>query len=219
MRCIRRLVANNNLKGVAAVTVVFSILVAGALGLTPDASTHEGGSRRSNLAVVVSRPSGATATPSSIPNEPSAPLKGLPASDTNVYDNTWTSHPNPPLPTSGPPGICGPWSAASSTQVQELRSTHGILNSCLLIDHYWVVTTEGVNGPAQLGVLDCSPTNSACLDGWRDKSFAAFNWYSAPPLVTQLDIALIQGELISMISNDGQWTFDLGTTAFARMGG
>src|SRR5215469_9436011 len=40
--------------------------------------------------------------------------KGPPPS---AYHNKWLSHPNPPLPTSGPPGICGPWSAGNSAQV------------------------------------------------------------------------------------------------------
>ena len=140
--------------------------------------------------------------------------KGPPPS---AYHNKWLSHPNPPLPTSGPPGICGPWSAGNSAQVRAIQSTHGVLDSCQLVDHYWLVTTQNVTGPAQIGVLDCSPTASRCMDGWRAKNLAAFSWHTAPPPVTQLKIYLVQGHQLIVLTNDGQWTFDIDTATFARM--
>ena len=140
--------------------------------------------------------------------------KGLPAS---AYHNTWTSYPNPPLPTAGPPNTCGPWSAADSAQVQAVQSTHGTLDSCLLVDHYWLVTTENVTGPAQIGILNCSPTDSTCMDGWQAKDLTTFAWHTAPPPVTQLKIALVDGHLLTIVTNYGQWTFDLDTATFARM--
>ncbi len=142
------------------------------------------------------------------------PNKGLPAS---AYHNHWTSHPNPPLPTSGPPNICGPWSAATSKTVQANRATHGTLSSCLRIDHYWLVTTDGMTGPAEVGVLTCARSDDKCMDGWRPKDLAAFRWHPAPPTVTYLKIALVEGQRLTMLSNSGQWIFDLGTSAFARM--
>ena len=143
-----------------------------------------------------------------------SPHKGPPPS---AYHNKWASYPNPPLPTSGPPGICGPWSAGNSAQVRAIQSTHGVLDSCQLVDHYWLVTTENVAGPAQIGILDCSPTASRCMDGWRAKNLAAFTWHPAPLPVTQLKIYLVQGHQLILITNDGQWTFNIDTATFARM--
>jgi hypothetical protein len=143
-----------------------------------------------------------------------SPHKGPPLS---AYHNRWASYPNPPLPTSGPPGICGPWSAANSAQVRAVQSTHGALDSCQLVDHYWLVTTENVTGTAQIGILDCSPTASTCMDGWRAKNLATFAWHTAPPSVSQLKIYLVEGHLLIMITNEGQWTFDIDTATFARM--
>jgi hypothetical protein len=154
---------------------------------------------------------GSTARPALLAN---STHKGLPDS---AYHNTWTSYPNPPLPTSGPPNICGPWSAANSAQVQAIQPTHGRLDSCLLVDHYWLVTTENVAGHAQIGILNCSPTDSTCMNGWQAKDLRTFAWHTAPPSVTQLKIMLVDGHLLTMITNYGQWTFDIDTATFARM--
>lgn len=140
--------------------------------------------------------------------------KGLPDS---AYHNTWSSYPNPPLPTSGPPGICGPWSGAGSPQAQAIQSSHGTLDSCLLVDHYWVVTTENAAGPAQLGLLNCSPTDAVCMNGWQAKNLTTFEWYLAPASITQLKIALIAGHVLTILTNQGQWTFDIDTATFAPM--
>ncbi len=148
----------------------------------------------------------ATRTPSS--------QKAPPAT---AYHNKWASTPRPPLPVSGPPGICGPWSAAGSAQVLAIRSAHGVLDSCQLVDHFWVMTTYSVTGPAQIGVLTCLPTDSTCMNGWLTKNLAACAWYKAPPAVTQLKIYLVQGNLLIMITNDGQWTFNIDTRVFVPM--
>lgn len=140
--------------------------------------------------------------------------KGLPDS---AYHNTWTSVPNPPLPTSGPSNICGPWSAANSPQVAAIEATHGTLDSCLLVDHYWLVTTENVTGPAQLGILNCVPTDSSCMNGWVAKDLTTFAWHVAPPAVTELKIALVDGHVLTILTNEGQWTFDIDTATFAPM--
>jgi hypothetical protein len=154
---------------------------------------------------------GSTAWPALLAN---STQKGLPDS---AYHNTWMSLPDPPLPTSGPPDICGPWSAANSAQVQAIRPAHGTLDSCLLVDHYWVVTTENGAGPAQIGILDCPPTDSTCMNGWQAKDLRTFAWHRAPPSVTQLKIVLVDGHLLTMITNYGQWTFDIDTAMFTRM--
>lgn len=156
--------------------------------------------------------SGPGATPA--PSTAKPVQKGLPAS---AYHNHWTSHPNPPLPTTGPPNICGPWSAATSKTVRSASATHGTLNSCLRIDHYWLVTAGGVTGPAQIGILTCARSDNRCMDGWQPKDLATFHWYPAPQSVTYLKIALVEGHRLTMLSNSGQWTFDVETPAFARM--
>jgi hypothetical protein len=140
--------------------------------------------------------------------------KGLPVS---AYHHKWTSYPNPPLPRSGPPNICGPWSAANSEQVRAIHARHGALESCLLVGHYWVVTTQNVTGPAQIGILDCSPADSTCMNGWRAKNLTTFAWHVAPPSVTYLKIALVHGHSLVILTNDGQWTFNVDMAAFARM--
>lgn len=140
--------------------------------------------------------------------------KGLPDS---AYHNTWAAYPDPPLPSSGPPDICGPWSAANSPEVQAIRATRGTLDSCLRVDHYWLVTTQAATGPAQIGILDCSMTDSACMDGWQAKDLTTFAWYPAPPSVTELKVTLVSGDLLTIVTNYGQWTFDISTATFARM--
>jgi len=139
--------------------------------------------------------------------------KGLPAS---AYHNKWASYPHPSLPTSGPPNICGPWSSANSEQTRAIHATHGTLESCLLVGHYWIVTTQNVTRSAQIGILDCSPANSTCMNGWRAKDLTTFTWHTAPPSVTELQVAMVNGHSLIFLTNDGQWTFSIGTAAFAR---
>jgi hypothetical protein len=133
-----------------------------------------------------------------------------------TYGNHWTSLPDPPLPTSGPPNICGMWSAQTSADALAVQAAHGTIQSCQLIGDTWVVTTEGGPG-SQIGELDCSPADSTCMNGWDAKNLMAFTWVTPPPPITFIKIVLIQGDTIAMITNDGQWTFDIDTGTWARM--
>jgi hypothetical protein len=137
-----------------------------------------------------------------------------------TYGNHWASLPDPPLPTSGPASMCGPWSAQNSPQAEAIQSAHGIIESCLLVGDDWVVTTQTASG-TEIGELACSPADSTCMNGWDAKSLTAFTWQAAPASITFMQIATVQGSSLTMLTNDGQWTFDVGsaaTHAWARMG-
>lgn len=138
-----------------------------------------------------------------------------------TFGNKWASLPRPPLPKSGPANICGPWSAANSRQAEAIQSTHGTIESCQLVGDDWVVTTRTASG-TQIGWLDCSSTDSTCMNGWDAKSLTQFTWQSPPSSITFMRIAAVQGNSLTMLTNDGQWTFNVGTTAktatWAQMG-
>jgi hypothetical protein len=133
-----------------------------------------------------------------------------------TYGNKRASLPDPPLPTSGPVNTCGTWAAENSAQALAVQGTHGTIQSCELVGHYWIVTTEGSAG-AQIGELDCSPAESACMNGWDTKNLTAFAWVTPPPPITFVQVVLVQGDTIALLTNDGQWTFDIDTSTWARM--
>ncbi len=149
-------------------------------------------------------------------------IRATPRADTvqkgpvpGTFGNHWTSLPDPPVPTTGPPNTCGMWSAQNSPQAEAIQSMHGIIQSCMLIGDDWVVTTEGGPG-SQLGVFDCSPTDTTCLNGWHTKNLTAFTWQTPPPAVTFLKIVWVQGDTLTLLSNDGEWTYNVSTGTWAR---
>ncbi len=147
-------------------------------------------------------------------NSANTTQKGLPDS---AYHNTWSALPDPSLPTSGPPNICGPWSAANSTEVLAIQAMYGTLDSCLLVDHFWVVTTHTASEPAEIGILNCAPTDGTCMNGWQAKDLTTFAWHTAPPSVTQLKIMLVNGHDLTLVSNLGEWTFAIDTATFTSL--
>ena len=140
--------------------------------------------------------------------------KGLPDS---AYHNSWAKRPDPPLPTAGPPGLCGPWSATDSPQVLAVSAVHGTLDSCQLIDHSWIVTTHTPGGAAQVAVLNCAASDKTCLNGWLTKDLSTFTWHAAPASVTQLRVVLRAGHVLTMLTNNGEWTYDFDHAAFAAV--
>ncbi len=150
-------------------------------------------------------------------------IRAAPRADTvqkgpvpGTFGNHWTSVPDPPLPTSGPANTCGMWAAQNSSEAEAVQSTHGTIESCQLVGNDWVVTTQGGPG-SQIGILDCSPTDATCMNGWDAKNLTAFTWQTPPPSVTFLQVVWVQGPTLTMLTNDGQWTYDIDTATWARM--
>jgi hypothetical protein len=133
-----------------------------------------------------------------------------------TYGNHWTTTPDPPLPTTGPPNECGMWSAQTSADALAVQAAHGTIESCELIGDTWIVTTQGGPG-SQIGELGCAPTDTTCMNGWDAKNLTAFTWVVPPPPITFITIVAVQGDTIGMITNNGQWTFDIDTGTWARM--
>jgi hypothetical protein len=53
--------------------------------------------------------------------------------------------------------------------------------------------------------------------GWDAKNLTAFTWLTPPSPITFIQIVAVVGDTIEMITNNGQWTFDIDTGTWARM--
>lgn len=117
------------------------------------------------------------------------------------------------LPTSGPPGSCGPWSAANSMQANAVAS-HGQISSCFLVGRTWVVTTIHSSGAPEIGTLYCG-ANATCLNGWTTHQLTAFTWNVAP-VGTMLRVLQKAGSSIQFYDGQKVISFNTQTQRFAR---
>lgn len=125
----------------------------------------------------------------------------------------WPAPKAVPLPTSGPPGSCGPWAGASSRQAHAVAS-HGQITSCFLVGKTWVVTTTHSSGAPEIGTLYCG-TNARCLNGWAPHQLTAFTWHVAPA-GAMLRFLHLTGSSIQFYDGQKVISFSTQTRRFAR---
>jgi hypothetical protein len=139
-------------------------------------------------------------------------LKG-PKPGTYGRHAAWPAPKAVPLPTSGPPGSCGPWAGTNSTQARTVAS-HGQITSCFLVGKTWVVTTTHSSGPPEIGTLYCG-TNATCLNGWATHQLTAFTWHIAPA-GAMLRLLHLTGSSIQFYDGQNVISFNTQTRRFAR---
>jgi len=139
-------------------------------------------------------------------------LKG-PKPGTYRRHAAWPAPMAVPLPTSGPPGSCGPWAGASSAQARAVAS-HGQITSCFLVGKTWVVTMIHSSGAPEIGTLYCG-TNATCLNGWTTHRLTAFTWHVAPG-GAMLRFLHRAGSSIQFYDGQNVISFSTQTRRFAR---
>lgn len=139
-------------------------------------------------------------------------LKG-PEPGTYSRHAAWPAPKAVPLPTSGPPGSCGPWAGASSSQARAVAS-HGQITSCFLVGRTWVVTTTHSSGAPEVGTLYCG-MNARCLNGWAVHQLTVFTWHVAPA-GAMLRFLHLTGSSIQFYDGQKVISFSTQTRRFAR---
>ncbi len=87
---------------------------------------------------------------------------------------------NAPLPTSYAPGTCGSWSEATNPNIAAMIQSHGQIRDCLEVGDDWVMLFVAGPSPADVAVLQCATTDTACQAGTSDLSTLTWNWLTPP---------------------------------------